>query len=215
MDPSSLDDLDDLKAAWAAPGVHGPDEPWHDAGPPSSVEELSGTAIVTRRRAFLDSGGFDPLFFFYHEDFDASRRLRAAGATLLRVPEARFHHGKGGRSRRGRLRRESWYAIGAQLMVGVHQPSRVTGARRLVRGRRRSLTSHARDSHWLEVAAIAAATLAWPLTALLAERRHRRPWTRADLVAWLDTHRPRVARIELGSRPLSHPADQRIATEHA
>ena len=202
-------------AVWAAPSVHGPDEEHHDAGPPSAVEELPGTAIVVRRRAFLDAGGFDPLFFFYHEDFDASRRLRAVGATLLRVPDARFHHGKDGRSRRGRLLREFWYAVGDQLMVGVHKPSRVAGARRLIRSRRRSLASHAAASHWLEAAAITAAILAWPLTALLAERRRRRPWNGARLATWVDHHGPHAVLIELGSRSSPSEPNDRIAAANA
>ena len=202
-------------AVWAAPSVHGPDEEHHEAGPPSAVEELPGTAIVVRRPAFGAAGGFDPLFFCYHEDFDACRRLRAAGATLLRVPDARFHHGKEGRSRRGRLLREFWYAIGDQLMVAVHEPSRVAGARRLIRSRGRSLASHARSSHWLEAAAISAATLALPLTAMLAEGRRRRPWSAARLAAWVEHHRQRAVLVELGPRPFPPAPDHRIPAEHA
>lgn len=203
------------EAVWAAPSVHGLDEPRHAAGPPAPVDELSGTAIVIRRQAFLDSGGFDPLFFFYHEDFDASRRLRAAGATLLRVPRARFHHGRDGRSRRGRLRREFWYAVGDQLMLGVHQPSRAVAARRLARSRPRSLSQHARSADWPAAAGIAAATLALPLTSLLAERRRRRPWTSAELASWLDAHRPRASRVEIASSPPPLVSDHRITAEHA
>ena len=202
-------------AVWAAPSVHGPGEEEHGAGPPSAVEALPGTAIVVRRRAFLDAGGFDPLFFFYHEDFDASRRLRTAGATLLRVPGAHFDHGKDGRSRRGRLLREFWYAVGDQLMVGVHEPSRVAGVWRLIRSRRRSLASHAAASHWPEAAGISAATLAWPLTALLAERRRRRPWDAARLTTWVDHHRPHAVLIELGTQSSPAQPDDRIAARHA
>lgn len=50
-------------AVWAAPAIHGPGEAGV-AGTVEEVDELPGTALVLRRQAFLDIGGFDPLFFF-------------------------------------------------------------------------------------------------------------------------------------------------------
>jgi GT2 family glycosyltransferase len=189
---------DDPDAVWAAPAVHGPDEE-SDGGAVQVVEELPGTALVMRRQAFLDCGGFDPLFFFYSEDFDASLRIRATGGRLLRVPSAAFHHGKDARSRRGQALREFWYAVGDQLRVHVHAPSRREAARRIARSRRRSLAAKAREGDWPALAGIGAATLAWPATSVLAERRRHRPWDGAALADWLQRHRGRVTRSELGA----------------
>src|SRR3712207_7000716 len=49
-----------IYAVWAAPAVHGPGEPG-GTGSVVEVDELPGTALVVRRQAFLDRGGFDPL----------------------------------------------------------------------------------------------------------------------------------------------------------
>lgn len=66
------------RAVWAAPAVHGPGEDDDPPGPPRPVAELGGTAVLVRRAEFLAAGGFDPAYFSYDEDRDASRRLRAA-----------------------------------------------------------------------------------------------------------------------------------------
>src|SRR5688572_10701838 len=127
-------------AVWAAPAVHGPGEPG-GAGSVAEVDELPGTALVMRRQAFLDRGGFDPLFFFYSEDYDASLRIRKTGGTLLRVPDVAFRHGKDARSRRGQALREFWYAVGDQLRVHVHASSRAEAARRVARSRPRAIAA--------------------------------------------------------------------------
>jgi GT2 family glycosyltransferase len=178
----------DPDATWAAPAVHGPGEPDHPPGPVHEEDELPGMALLIRRAAFLALGGFDPLFYFYSEDFDASRRIRAAGQTLIRVPSVRFHHGKGGRSRRGAALREGLYALSDQALVHRHAPSTAEAARRVARGRVRSLAEHAREGDWPGLAGIALATLAWPVSAALAARRRRRPWDAAQLQAWLARH---------------------------
>jgi GT2 family glycosyltransferase len=149
-------------------------------------------ALAIRREAFLALGGFDPLLFFYNEDFDASERIRAAGGELLRVPEAAFHHGKGGRSARGRLIREFWFAYTHQLLSA----RRGHPVRALLASRRRALLEHARARDLPGGAGIAAAALALPVTAALGAWRRRRPWTGARLRAWLARQEPRVRRIE-------------------
>jgi GT2 family glycosyltransferase len=124
-------------AVWAAPAVHGPDEAGA-TGAVAEVDELPGTALVMRRQPFLERSGFDPLFFFYSEDFDASLRIRTTGGTLLRVPGVAFRHDRDDRSRRGQALREFWYAVGDQLRVHVHAPSRIEAARRVASSRPRS-----------------------------------------------------------------------------
>jgi GT2 family glycosyltransferase len=187
----------DPRAVWAAPAVHGPGEGDEPPGPAYEEEVLAGMALVMRRERFLALGGFDPLFFFYNEDFDASRRIRDAGGRLIRVPDARFHHGKGGRSARGRLVREFWFALTDQTFVHRHESSRARAVARLVRGRRRSLTHHLRARDLPAVAGIAGATLAWPVTTAAAEWRRRRPWSAAALSRWRRRHRPEARLVSI------------------
>jgi N-acetylglucosaminyl-diphospho-decaprenol L-rhamnosyltransferase len=90
-----------------------------------SVDWLMGAAVLARREALLEVGGFDERLFMYYEDPDLCRRLRRCGwrvaffpyaglvhfenAATARVPErriyqnarsrglyARKHHGRGG-----------------------------------------------------------------------------------------------------------------------
>lgn len=72
---------------FAPPGLPAKDAP---------VPVLSGAAMMVRRQAFAEVGGFDPDLFLYFEDDDLSLRLRARGARLMLVPAARAMHGSGG-----------------------------------------------------------------------------------------------------------------------
>ncbi len=56
------------------------------------VESLAATAMLVRRAAFAEVGGFDPSFFLYGEDLDLCCRLRLAGWRLLAVPDVWAHH---------------------------------------------------------------------------------------------------------------------------
>jgi GT2 family glycosyltransferase len=66
-----------------------------------SVRELYETgfipavAVLIRRASLLDVGGFDPLFFMYHEDQDLCRRLARAGWGIGLVPAAVVRHWNG------------------------------------------------------------------------------------------------------------------------
>lgn len=53
---------------------------------------VSGAAVVLRRTAMDEVGGFDPAIFMYAEDVDLSWRLRAAGWTLAYLPRAAVFH---------------------------------------------------------------------------------------------------------------------------
>jgi len=58
------------------------------------VESLSGAAVLVRRKAFEEVGGFDETFFFYAEEDDLFARLREAGWRVRFEPAARaVHHG--------------------------------------------------------------------------------------------------------------------------
>ncbi len=56
------------------------------------TEWCSGAALLLRRRAFEDVGGFEPRLFLYGEDVDLSWRLRAAGWKLRFLPNAVVVH---------------------------------------------------------------------------------------------------------------------------
>ena len=171
---------------WAAPAVHGPGEQDEPPGEPYAEERIAGTAVLVRREALLELGAFDPLYFFYGEDDDASDRARSAGWRLLRVPDAVYRHGKGGRSRRGAALREFLYAATHQTLVLQRTPRRGDAWRRLLIGRPRALGQHAADPAGL--LGIVAALLLLPLSALAAESRRRRPWDGARLRRWLGRH---------------------------
>jgi N-acetylglucosaminyl-diphospho-decaprenol L-rhamnosyltransferase len=62
---------------------------------PTDVESLAATALVVRRAAYDDVGGFDERYFLYGEDLDLGRRLRGAGWRLVALPEVWAKHVSG------------------------------------------------------------------------------------------------------------------------
>lgn len=180
------------RAVWAAPAVEGPGEDDDPPDPPYEAGELSGTALLVRRAEFLAAGGFDPLYFFYNEDREASRRLRMAGYQLLRVPDSRFRHGKDGRSARGVFLREWHYGRTVQVLLAQHADRPVREAAAFLARRPRAVARHLRDGDLPGAAGIALATLELPRGLLMAAARRRRPWDGARLAAWLAQHRADV-----------------------
>jgi len=59
------------------------------------VESLMGAALLVRRTAFEELGGFDEAFFFYAEETDLFSRLRQAGWRILYEPSASVVHSGG------------------------------------------------------------------------------------------------------------------------
>ena len=76
---------------------------------PTEVESLATTAVLVRRSAFEDAGGFDESYFLYGEDLDLCRRLRRAGWTLLAVPDVWATHQSGGSASSGWHRELHWW----------------------------------------------------------------------------------------------------------
>ena len=75
----------------------------------AEVESLAATALLVRRSAFDEVGGFDERYFLYGEDVDLCRRLRDAGWTLLALPVPWATH-RAGSSHRSEWRREvQWW----------------------------------------------------------------------------------------------------------
>ncbi len=66
------------------------------------VESLMGAALLARRQAFDEAGGFDEAFFLYAEETDLMARWAARGWRLRYEPAARVVHA-GGRSGGDRL----------------------------------------------------------------------------------------------------------------
>ena len=62
-----------------------------------AVDALMGAAILVRREALEDAGGFDEAFFLYAEETDLMARWRKRRWTLLYEPRAEVVH-EGGRS---------------------------------------------------------------------------------------------------------------------
>lgn len=60
------------------------------------AEFLSGAVTLLRMSAFRAVGPFDPRLFLYYEDDDFCLRLRAAGYSLILVPDAVVSHIGGG-----------------------------------------------------------------------------------------------------------------------
>ena len=60
--------------------------------PRTTVDWVSGAAVMFRFEALKEVDFFDPGFFLYYEEVDLMRRLGAAGWQVLHVPEAEVMH---------------------------------------------------------------------------------------------------------------------------
>lgn len=68
------------------------------------VDWISGAAMVVRREAYMQAGGFDEGYFMYAEDVDLCDRLRKAGWKILYQPDARMSHHSAGSTQRAPFR---------------------------------------------------------------------------------------------------------------
>lgn len=62
------------------------------SGSEREVFSLCAAAVLYRRSALLEAGGFDEDYFCYIEDVDLGFRLRLAGHRCLYVPQSVAHH---------------------------------------------------------------------------------------------------------------------------
>ncbi len=76
---------------------------------PTGVTSLAATALLVRRAAFSDVGGFDEQYFLYGEDLDLCRRWRAAGWRLVALPDRFAVHDGGASSDRWTARELAWW----------------------------------------------------------------------------------------------------------
>jgi GT2 family glycosyltransferase len=82
------------------------------------VPIISGCFMLVRRKAIDATGGFDPGFFLYFEDFDWSLRLNRVTRSAY-VPSVRIVHHGGGAARKGWRHRLS-FARSAQRFFHKH-----------------------------------------------------------------------------------------------
>lgn len=90
-------------AGHALLGLWWPGNPWTrayrqtDADPNAArdADWLSGCALMLRREAFEDVGGFDPGYWMFVEDVDLGFRLRQAGWRVRFEPDAQVVHSVG------------------------------------------------------------------------------------------------------------------------
>jgi GT2 family glycosyltransferase len=72
------------------------------------VPIMSGACLLVKRKAIDATGGFDPRFFLYFEDYDWSVRLNKVTQTVYLPSFRALHHG--GRAARKGLRHWSMFA---------------------------------------------------------------------------------------------------------
>jgi GT2 family glycosyltransferase len=91
-----------------------------DAGPGEGVDVpiVSGACLIVRRDAIDRSGGFDPRFFLYFEDFDWSVRL-ARVTKIAFVPSVRVVHHGGSAASKG-LRHVGWFIASGVRFYSKH-----------------------------------------------------------------------------------------------
>ena len=86
--------------------------------PVLGVPLMSGACMLVRRKAIDATGGFDPGFFLYFEDYDWSIRLNRVTKTAYLPSMRAVHHG-GGAARKG-PRHIAWFARSAFRFYGKH-----------------------------------------------------------------------------------------------
>ncbi len=71
------------------------------------IPAMSGACLLVRRKAIDATGGFDPKFFLYFEDFDWTVRLNKITRTAYVPSVQALHHG-GGAARKG-MKHVGWF----------------------------------------------------------------------------------------------------------
>ena len=86
--------------------------------PVLDIPLMSGACMLVRRRAVDATGGFDPDFFLYFEDYDWSVRLNAVTRSAYLPAMRVVHHG--GRAARKGLRHIAWFARSGVRFYNKH-----------------------------------------------------------------------------------------------
>ncbi len=90
-------------------------KPLHDI---VGIPALSGAFMLVKRDAIDRTGGFDPKFFLYFEDFDWSVRLNRITKTAF-VPAVQIGHHGGGAARKG-YRHVYWFVKSGFRFYRLH-----------------------------------------------------------------------------------------------
>jgi GT2 family glycosyltransferase len=61
----------------------------------TAYDYLDDIYLLVRRRAYEETGGYDPNFFLYYEETDWCARVRRAGYKLVYTPKAKVWHKQG------------------------------------------------------------------------------------------------------------------------
>jgi N-acetylglucosaminyl-diphospho-decaprenol L-rhamnosyltransferase len=139
---------------------------------PQDLEEVafaSGAALMVRREAWQDLGGFDRRYFMYCEDLDLCLRLRLCGWRVGIAPDARVEHeysfGKGQR-KWYLLERNRWWTV-----VGDYPASLLILLSPALLAAEFALMAVAWQGAWLRQKLQAQASVAGELPRMLARRR--------------------------------------------
>ena len=91
---------------------------------PTPVEAISGSLMLTTRRALEQVGPLDAGYFLHCEDLDWFVRFHAAGLQILFVPDVQVIHHKGGCSTGNPLAVERHKHRGMVRFFRIHQAAR-------------------------------------------------------------------------------------------
>jgi GT2 family glycosyltransferase len=82
------------------------------------IPSMSGACLLVRRTAIDATGGFDPKFFLYFEDYDWTVRLNRITRTAY-LPSMHVRHHGGGAAQKG-LRHVVWFVRSGLRFYGKH-----------------------------------------------------------------------------------------------
>lgn len=68
----------------------------------SSVEQVSGAALLIKKDIWRDVGGMDERFFMFYEEVDLCRRLKDLGYNIYYIPQVQIIHKGGGARKKDR-----------------------------------------------------------------------------------------------------------------
>jgi len=87
----------------------------------TSVDWVSGAALVIKRDLFEKIGGFDKEFFMYGEDMDLCRQAKVLGYSIFYYPDIAVLH-SGGKSRESWLKQKlQFYKSSAYYLIKKHK----------------------------------------------------------------------------------------------
>ncbi len=91
-----------------------------DENTPAIIDALTGSCMMIRREAYLQTGGFDEDFFMYGEDIDWCYRIQQAGWEIHYAPVTKIIHFRGESTRRSDIDRERAFYGAMQIFIKKH-----------------------------------------------------------------------------------------------